>query len=118
MRLVGGSERAVRPGDRRRVTPARIDKERLVASVETVCKISREQFTGPAKSASAVLGKEAAIIVGRRMGISARMLGDMLEISPSNVSRRHDAAIRELREKGPLSEIVAEVTDAYRDPKL
>ena len=115
---VGGSERAVRPGDRRKVTPAMIDKERLVASVETVCKISREQFTGPTKSASAVLGKEAAIIVGRRMGISARMLGDLLEISPSNVSRRHDAAIRKLREKGPLSEIVAEVTDAYSDPKL
>ena len=99
--------------ERRKDDAGEIDGERLLEAVEQVCRISRRQFLGSGKNSRALVAKETAIIVGRRMGASVKMLGAILELGPSNVSRRHAAAMQKLRDNGQLADIVAEATKAY-----
>ena len=69
-----------------------LDAEALITAVERVYGLAREEFCGRKKDAKLVRAKEALILVGTRTGASNRVLGDLIGLSSSTVSRRHDSA--------------------------
>ena len=48
----------------------------LVAAVEKVCRIPREDFCGPGKSGPAIMAKEMLILVGLQLGASMKVLSE------------------------------------------
>jgi REP-associated tyrosine transposase len=72
---------------------SKLDINGLLATVEAVFQISREHFVGARKVASAVMAKEALIIVGRDAGASMSVLAAISGISVSTISRRSEVQI-------------------------
>ena len=54
-----------------------VEPDRLVAAVETVCRIPREEFCGSDKRAAAVLAKEMLILVAIQLGTDMSLLLQM-----------------------------------------
>jgi REP element-mobilizing transposase RayT len=91
-----------------------VQPERLVASVEKVCRIRREEFCRGGKSAPAILAKEMLILIGVQMGTSGKVLAETAGISPSSLSRRHDAARLKVRDNVKVSKLASEIVKQYR----
>jgi hypothetical protein len=91
-----------------------VQPERLVAAVEKVCRIRREDFCGGRKSAPAILAKEMLILIGVQMGTSGKVLAETAGISPSSLSRRHDAALLKVRDNVKVSKLASEIVKQYR----
>jgi len=94
-----------------------VEPERLVAAVEKVCRVPREEFCSTSKSAPAIMAKEMIILIGLQMGASMKLLSEIIGISPSALSRRHDAARRKLRDNASTSKLASEVIQKYRIAK-
>jgi hypothetical protein len=86
----------------------------LVAAVENVCRIPREDFCGPGKSAPAIRAKEMLILIGLQMGANMKVLSEIIGISPSSLSRRHDAARLKARDNANINKLAAEIIQEYR----
>jgi len=86
-----------------------VNPEVLLEAVESICEISRTKFCGSGKSSAAVTAKEMLVLIGREMGASLRMLSELMEISSSSVSRRHDAAKIKLQQNDELSRLAARI---------
>jgi len=86
-----------------------VNSEMLLEAVEDICGISRTKFCGSGKSLAAVAAKEMVVLIGREMGASLRMLSELMEISSSSVSRRHDAAKIKLQENDELTRLAAKI---------
>jgi REP element-mobilizing transposase RayT len=92
---------------------AAIDSDRLVAAVEKICWIPREAFCGRGKSAAAIMAKEMLILIGIQMDVSMKVLSEIIGISPSALSRRHDAARAKLRDNANTSKLASEIIQEY-----
>ena len=68
------------------------DAETLVASVEAVFALSRDEFRGRVKAAKAVMGKEVLILAGVEAGASLSELSSIIDLDTSTTSRRNEAA--------------------------
>ena len=71
----------------------------FVGIVEKLLDTTHASFYGPGKQAGSILAKELIILTGRRIGASIRMLSELTGLDPSTVSRRHDSAVRRMREE-------------------
>ena len=110
---IGEISRANRDAKKEEFPVCEVEPERLVAAVERVCRISREDFCGTSKSAAAVRAKEMLILVGLQLGASLKVLSEIIGISPSALSRRHDAVRRKLRNNADTGKLVSEIIQQY-----
>jgi REP element-mobilizing transposase RayT len=90
-----------------------IDIDRLVAAVEIVCGVSREEFYGGGKNMKAVQAKELLILAGRQLGASLTLLSAVTGLSSGSVSRRHEAARMKLRRNAKITELVSRIIEEY-----
>lgn len=91
-----------------------VEYDRLVAAVEKVCGIPREDFCGTGKRTSAIRAKELLILTGLQMGASMKVLSETMGLSLSAVSRRHDAVRRKLRDDPHTNKLASEIIQRYR----
>jgi REP-associated tyrosine transposase len=89
------------------------DAEALAKAVEKSCGIAQGKICGPGKSAELMRAKEAMILVGRNLGASVKELSELVSISISGVSRRHDAARRKAPEDQQLSLVTDQIEKDY-----
>lgn len=82
-----------------------INTDDLVKAVEEVFGLSR------------IEAREALIVAGRRLGVSARQLSDITGLGIATISRRHEAALRKLKTPGDLERNVGEVLRTLHEPK-
>lgn len=68
------------------------DAEAMLAAVESVFAMSRDEFCGSGKARRHSDAKDALIVTGRQIGGSVTQLAEILKISSSNISRRYDTA--------------------------
>ena len=73
------------------------DADRLIAAVEAVLEMSRNDYYGSGKNSQAVMAKEFLILPGRDAGPSFPELSRLTGLDASTVSRRCEAATRKLR---------------------
>ena len=73
----------------------------------------REDFCGRSKSGPAIMAKEMLILIGLQMGASMKLLAESIGISPSALSRRHDAARRKERDNENTSKLASEIIRHY-----
>jgi hypothetical protein len=111
---IGETDRSNHKNKKDPFTGCEVQPERLVASVEKVCRIRREDFCGGRKSAPAILAKEMFILIGVQMGTSGKVLAEIAGISPSSLSRRHDAALLKVRDNVKVSKLASEIVKQYR----
>jgi len=111
---LGETGRANRGAKKETFPVGEVEAERLVAAVERMCRISRADFCGRSKSAPAIMAKEMLILIGLQMGASMKVLSEIIGISPSALSRRHDAARRKLRDHANTSKLASEIIEKYR----
>jgi len=90
-----------------------VEPEPLVAAVERVCCVPRDEFCSTSKCTPAIIAKEMIILVGVHLGASMKLLSEIIGISPSALSRRHDAARRKLRANAGTSKLASEVIKEY-----
>jgi putative transposase len=110
---IGESDR-LNQGNKKPPSPVcKVQPERLVAAVEKACRIRREDFCDGGKSASAILAKEMLILIGVQMGMSGKVLAETIGISPSALSRRHDAARLKVRDNVNASKLASEIVKQY-----
>ena len=92
---------------------AEFDAEALIAAVEEVCGVARKEFCGKAKGARVIAAKETLIVSGRRLGASAAALSILTGLDIANVSRRHDAGLRKMKEDPNVNDLPSLVIDKY-----
>jgi len=66
--------------------------EAMLSAVETVFGVPRESFCSNAKSAQSVMAKEVFILASREIGAAVTEIASIMNLDPSTVSRRSDAA--------------------------
>jgi REP element-mobilizing transposase RayT len=106
---IGETGRSNRDAKKKRLPVCEVGPNRLVAAVERVCNIPREDFCGTSKSEPAIMAKEMLILIGLQMGASMKVLSELIGISPSALSRRHDAARRKLRDNPNTGKLLSEI---------
>jgi len=114
---IGETGRANRSTKKKGLLVAEVEPGRLVTAVEKVCRVAREDFCGPGKSASAIMAKEMLALIGLQMGASMKVLSEVIGISPSALSRRHDAARQKLRDNVDASKLASQIIQQYRSGK-
>jgi REP element-mobilizing transposase RayT len=110
---VGQAQRRVKGNDRRLKRPPAFDAAALSAAVEKNCGLSKENICGPGKSAQLMRAKEAMILVGRTVGATVKELSDLVNISISGVSRRHDTARRKAQEDEGMRLVTDQIEKEY-----
>lgn len=111
---IGESGRSNRGAEKKALPVCEAQPDRLVASVSKVCRIPREDFCGTGKSAPAIIAKEMLILIGLQMGASMKALSETIGISPSALSRRHDAARLKVRDNVNTCKLASEIIQHYR----
>ena len=101
------------PKGTRKTVQTELDAEALIAAVERICGVARQEFCGKAKGARVIEAKETLILSGRRLGASSSALSILTGLDIANVSRRHDAGVRKIREDPTLRDIHSQVIDTY-----
>ena len=109
---IGETRRAVRKEDGVKVNQE-FSAERMIEAVEKICRIPRVQFCGTSKRAAAVIAKEMLVLAGRQAGASLKMLSDIVGISSSTISRRHDAAKFKVNNNKELKKLAANIKEQY-----
>jgi hypothetical protein len=94
----------------------RVDLDRLVAIVEKVSAIPRQDFYGSGKSARGVMAKEILILTGHQLGASLRLLSHATGLSSGSVSRRHDEARLKARDNHKLNKLASKIRNQYWEP--
>jgi putative transposase len=110
---IGEPKREIR-GSKNATTASEFRPDRLIAEVEKICRVSREEFCGGSKSAAAVTAKEMLILIGLQVGASRRMLSEIAGISSSALSRRCDAVRLKVQENVETSDLAAYIIKQYR----
>lgn len=59
------------------------------------------------------MAKEMLILIRLQMGASMKVLSEIIDISPSALSRWHDAARRKVRDNANTSKLVSEIIRDY-----
>lgn len=101
------------PKGRPRAVTTPFDAEALIATVETVCGIHRQDFCGRAKGALVVAAREAFVLCGRRLGATATDLARRTGLDLACISRRHDAAVRRSKEDQSFRYLITSVFENY-----
>ncbi len=91
------------------------DGESLIAAVEAVLGMSRNDLYGSGKNAQAVMAKEVLILTGRQIGASFPQLANLTGLDPSTVSRRYEAAKRKTGTDTKLAYAKDLVAKKYRE---
>ena len=112
---IGETGRSNRAAKKKASPVCEFQPDRLVAAVEKVCRISREDFCGTGKSARAIRAKEMLILIGLQLGASMKLLWEIIGISPSALSRRHDAARLKMRDNANTNKLASEIVQQYRN---
>jgi hypothetical protein len=114
---IGETRRTPRVNDQNIISDAgELKINRLIAAVEKVCRVPREEFYGPGKNARSVLAKEMLILIGYQLGASLKLLSEVTGLSSGSVSRRRDAARIKIRENGEMMRLVARIRKLYHCP--
>src|SRR6266849_30811 len=108
---IGEAKREIR-GSKNAASEFRPD--RLIAELERICRVSREEFCGRSKSAAAVTAKEMVILIGLQVGASRRTLSEITGISSSALSRRSDAVRLKVHENVETRDLAADIIKQYR----
>jgi len=87
----------------------------LIAVIESVSGIQKQEFCGRAKSALIVAAKEALVLAGRRSGATATDLARLTGLDVACISRRHDAAVRRSKEDESFRYVVTRVIQEYQE---
>ena len=90
--------------------------DRLIATVEEICGISRKDFLGSGKYARAVMARELFIVVGYELGASLKVLAERMGLNSGTASRRHDAGKARMRENPEVARVVAAISEEYKKP--
>ena len=101
------------PKGTRNTAQTEFDAEALIAAVERICGVARQEFCGKAKGARVIEAKETLILSGRRLGASTAALSILMGLDIANVSRRHDAGVRKMKEDPCLRATHSQVIDDY-----
>ena len=109
---IGETRRAVRKEDGVKVNQE-FNAVRMIEAVEKICRIPRVQFCGTSKRAADVIAKEMLVLAGRQAGASLKMLSDIVGISSSTISRRHDAAKFKVNNNKELKKLAANIKEQY-----
>ena len=116
---IGETGRVYQPTDGRLTSRSgSVDRDGLIAAVEMVSGVAREDFCGPMKSAKAIAAKELLIVAGRRLGATVNELADIAGLNTSNVSRRFETASSRRCPQPNLYNPVERVIEAYRNFKI
>ena len=107
---IGTAENGRRPRNRKADFKANV----LLASVEEVFGLPRQQFCGPGKNSRAVMAKEVLIIAGKDAGATVTELSCIVALDPSTVGRRYDAAKQNLETDAKLACAKELVEEKYR----
>jgi len=59
------------------------------------------------------MATETLILIGLQMGGSTKLLAEIIGISPSALSRRHDAARRKVRDNANTGKLASEIFRHY-----
>ena len=102
-------------GTPRAAAAAEFDGKSLMAAVERVCGIHRQEFSSRAKGALVVAAREALVMSGRRLGASATDLARLTGLDIACISRRHDAAIRRSKEDPSFRDVITMVIETYQE---
>jgi len=94
------------------------DGKRLIAAVEKVCDVRRQDFLSCRKNSRVVLAKEILIVCGVQLGATLNVLGEITGLSSGSLSRRHDAARMKLRENSKISKLISGVKVEYKKSKI
>ncbi len=89
------------------------DGEGLIAAVEAVLGMFRNDLYGSGENAQAVMAKEVLILTGRQTGASFPQLANLTGLDASTVSRRYEAAKRKARTDAKLAYAKDLVTKKY-----
>lgn len=88
--------------------------ELLLASIEEIFEMSRENFFGSGKNSLIITAKEVFIVIGRESGATVTELSKLLSIDTSNTSRRCDSAKRKLGTDKEFADLKVQVEKNYR----
>jgi REP element-mobilizing transposase RayT len=102
-------------GTPRAVATREFDGEALIAAVESVCGVNRQEFCGRSKGGLIVRAREAFVLSGRRSGASVTDLARLTGLDVACISRRHDSAIRRAKEDRSFQDIIAKVVEEYHE---
>lgn len=91
------------------------DADRLIAAVESVLEMSRDDFYGSGKNARAVMTKEVIILTGREAGASFPELSKLTGLDASTVSRRYESARKRVRTEAKLASAKELVAKRYQE---
>jgi len=111
---IGETERRVKSNDGEVKLAREFDAVALATAVERNFGITKAKICGPGKGRRVMQAKEIMILVGRRQGASVRQLADLVGISISGVSRRHDAARRKVQEDQAVKLITEQIEKEYQ----
>jgi len=112
---LGETGHTTRGAKKETIPVCEVEPNRLIAAVEKECGIPRADFCGTSKHASAILAKEMLILTGLQMGASMKELSEIIGISLSALSRRHDAARQKVRDNFNTSKLAWEIFQHYRN---
>jgi len=88
--------------------------EVLLAAVEEICRVPREEFCSASKNSSVITAKEMLLLTGYEQGASLKLLSEITGMSRSAVSRRKDAAKVKVREGLEISKLLDRIARCYR----
>ncbi|MEK6337144.1 MAG: transposase [Acidobacteriota bacterium] len=88
--------------------------EDLLAAVEEICEVKREEFCGPGKHVSTSIAKELFVLAGCQMGASLKQLSDISGMSSAAISRRKDAGRARMREDKRVAGLVSRIVEECR----
>ncbi len=90
------------------------DGEVLVTTVESITGIQRQEFCSRARSALVVAARETLVLSGRRVGATTTMLARLAGLDTACIRRRHDAAVRKMKDDRAFSDTITRVIEAYQ----
>jgi putative transposase len=95
-------------------SPGEFKAEVLLATVEKVSGIRREEFCGPGKHASTSMAKELFVLAGCQMGASLKILSEISGMSSAAMSRRKDAGRMRMRQNEEIAKLVIRIVEECR----
>ena len=109
---IGETSRSNRAAKKKAFTVCEVQPDRLIAAWKNFAGYREKTFAALAK-VPAIRAKEMLILIGLQMGVSMKVLSEIIGISPSALSRRHDAVRRTVREEANISKLASEIIQQY-----
>jgi putative transposase len=109
-----GQTRRIDSGSKMKLPKESFNAEVLVAAVEKICGIPREEFCGSGKHVSTSIAKELFALAGCQMGASLKKLSEIAGMSSAAMSRRKDAGRARMRENKEVASLVARIVKECR----